>query len=82
MSLLCIFLYISVFFIFVHFWLGVLCEQFFLLIMSFLTVQIFVTPYVSFADGASHSTWNISSMAWVIYDPNGELVDLQGYFLG
>ena len=49
-------LYISMFFAFVHFWLGVLCEQFFLLIMSLLTVQMSVTPYVSFANGAFRST--------------------------
>ena len=37
---------------------------------------------VGFADGASHSTRNLSLAAWVIYDPTGELVNLQGVFLG
>lgn len=36
------------------------------------------SPYVGFANGASRSTRNLSSVAWVIYDPHGELVDLQG----
>jgi len=39
-------------------------------------------PYVSFADGACCSTCNLSSAAWVIYDPHGELIDLQGVCLG
>ena len=41
-----------------------------------------ITPYVGFADGASCSTKNLSSVAWVIYDPSGELIDIQGIFLG
>ena len=45
-------------------------------------MQMFVTPYVGFADGASRSTQNLSSVAWVIYDPDGELIDLRGIFLG
>jgi len=40
------------------------------------------SPYVGFADGASRSTRNLSSAAWVIYDPHGELVDIQGVCLG
>jgi len=39
-------------------------------------------PYVGFADGACHSTRNLSSTAWVIYDPHGEFIDLQGVCLG
>ena len=41
-----------------------------------------ITPYVGFTDGASRSTKNLSSAAWVIYDPAGELIDLQGICLG
>ena len=41
-----------------------------------------ITPYVGFADGASCSTKNLSSTAWVIYDPAGELIELQGICLG
>ena len=41
-----------------------------------------ITPYVSFTDGASHSTKNLSSAAWVIYNPAREFVNLQGIFLG
>ena len=39
-------------------------------------------PYVGFADGDCRSTCNLSSAAWVIYDPHGELLDLQGVCLG
>lgn len=39
-------------------------------------------PYVGFGDGACRSTCNLSSVAWVIYDPRGELIDLQGVCLG
>ena len=39
-------------------------------------------PYVGFADGACRSTRNLSFAAWVIYDPHGELIDLQGVCLG
>jgi ribonuclease HI len=39
-------------------------------------------PYISFADGASRSTWNLSSAAWAIYAPTNELVSLQGVCLG
>ena len=67
---------------FLFFWLGVLCEQFLLLIMLLLIVQMFVTPYVGFTDGASRNTCNLSSVAWVIYNPDGELIDLQGIRLG
>ena len=45
-------------------------------------MQMSISPYVSFADGASRSTRNLSSTAWVIYDPVGELINLQGIFLG
>ena len=41
-----------------------------------LLLQMSVTPYIGFADGACHSNQNLSSAAWVIYDPHGELVDL------
>ena len=59
------------------FWFGVLCERF-PAYWVLLIVQMSITPYVDFADGASHSTKNLSSTAWVIYDPAGELIDLQG----
>ena len=45
-------------------------------------MQIPGTPYVGFVDGACRSTHNLSFVAWVIYDPHGELVDLQGVSLG
>ena len=41
-----------------------------------------ITPFVGFADGASRSTRNLSSAAWVIYNPAGELVNLQAICLG
>ena len=61
--------------------LGVLCKR-----LSadwvFLIVQMSITPFVGFTDGASRSTRNLSSAAWVIYDPAAELVNLQGVCLG
>lgn len=45
-------------------------------------MQMFVTPYVGFVDGACRSTQSLSSTAWVIYDPHSELADLQGVCLG
>ena len=41
-----------------------------------------IVPYVGFADGASRGTKNLSSAAWVIYKPAGELINLQGICLG
>ena len=41
-----------------------------------------IFPYVGFVDGASRNTRNLSSAAWVIYDPIGELINSQGIFLG
>ena len=48
----------------------------------FLIVQMSITPFVGFADGASRNTRNLSSAAWVIYNLAGELVKLQGVCLG
>ena len=71
-------MYIGVLLIF-----GLVCfASIFLLIGSFLIVQMSITPYVGFVDGASSSTWNLSSAAWVIYDPAGQLIYLQGVCLG
>jgi len=47
-----------------------------------LLVQMSGAPYISFTDGAYRSTRNLSSTAWVIYDPHSELVDLQAICLG
>ena len=41
-----------------------------------------INLFVGFVDGASRSTRNLSSAAWVIYDPADELVNLQGVCLG
>ena len=64
-----------------HVWCGVQCQH-----LSadwvFLIVQMSIHPFVGFTDGASRSTRNLSSAAWVIYDPTGELVNLQGVCLG
>ena len=38
--------------------------------------------YIGFADGACHSTHNISSAAWVIYSSTDELVSMHGVRLG
>ena len=52
------------------------------LLCSLFPAQMSRTPYVGFADGACRSTCNLSSAAWLIYDPHGELLDLQGVCLG
>ena len=39
-------------------------------------------PFVGYADGASHSTHNLSSAVWTIFTPNGELVSFQGICIG
>ena len=74
-------MYIGDFFIFVHVWCGVLCKHFFAY-WFFLIVHMSITPYVVFVDGASRSTRNLSLTTWVIYNPAGELVSLQGVCLG
>ena len=62
---------------------GLVCfASVFLLIGSFIIVQMSITPYVGFADGASCSTRNLSSAASVIYDLAGKLIGLQGICLG
>jgi ribonuclease HI len=38
--------------------------------------------YLGFTDGASHHTHNFSSVAWVIYSPEGLLVSSGGVCLG
>ena len=39
-------------------------------------------PYIGYSDGASRSTQNLSSVAWAIFAPNGELVSMQGICIG
>ena len=41
-----------------------------------------MTTNSRFVDGASHYTLNLTSMAWVIYSPIGDLVSRGGNFLG
>ena len=38
--------------------------------------------YVGYVDGASRSTRNLSSAAWAIFDPSGELVSFRGVCIG
>lgn len=38
-------------------------------------------PFVGYADGASHSTQNLSSAAWAIFAPSGKLVSFQGIYI-
>ena len=64
---------------FVHVWCGVICKRLFA-DWVFLIVQMYITPFFGFANGASRTTRNLSSAAWVIYNPAGELVNLQGVF--
>jgi len=41
-----------------------------------------LNPYLGFADGASHSMWNIASAAWVLFYPSHRLVESGGICLG
>ena len=45
-------------------------------------MQMSISPYVSFVDGASCNTMNLSLVGWVIYNPVGELINLQGICIG
>ena len=38
--------------------------------------------YVGYADGVSRSTRGLSSAAWAIFDPSGELVSFRGVCIG
>jgi len=38
--------------------------------------------WVGYADGASRSSQNLSSAAWAIFDPSGELVSFRGVCIG
>ena len=38
--------------------------------------------FIGYADGASSSTWNLSSTAWAIFDPSSELVSFRGICIG
>ena len=75
-------MYIADFFSFLCiFRFDVLCEPF-SAYWVLLVLQMSITPYVGFVDGASHCTRSFSLAAWVIYNPAGELINLQGIFLG
>ena len=63
------------------FWFDVICEIF-SSYWVFFVMQMSISAYVGFADGASRSTRSLSLAAWVIYDPVGELINLQGVCLG
>ena len=39
-------------------------------------------PHIGFADGGSHCTQNLASVAWAIYTPTNELLSLRGVCLG
>jgi ribonuclease HI len=45
-------------------------------------MSVSLLPYISFADGASHNTKKLASVAWEIYAPTYELISLHGFFLG
>jgi ribonuclease HI len=38
--------------------------------------------HIGFADGASHSTQNLTSTAWTIYAPTNKLISVRGVCLG
>jgi ribonuclease HI len=45
-------------------------------------ISVSSLPYISFVDGASHSTQNLVYVAWAIYAPTYELTSLRGVCLG
>jgi len=42
----------------------------------------YLEPFVGYVDGASRTTQNLSSVAWAIFTPNGELVSFEGICIG
>ena len=42
----------------------------------------FLEPFVGYADGASRSTLNLSSVAWDIFAPSGDLMSFRGICIG
>ena len=38
--------------------------------------------FIGYADGSSRSSWNLSSVAWAIFNPSGELVSFRGVCIG
>ena len=59
-----------------------LADMFPLLTLCPTCLQMSSDHYVGFADGACHSTRNLSSATWALFAPDGELINLQGIFLG
>jgi len=70
----------------IHFcvvWFDVLfCKHISCLLCFFSTLQMSMYPHNGFTNGACQSTQNLSSTSWAIYDPHGELINLQGICLG
>lgn len=59
------------------------CFSSLLSMLSALFANVYVhLDYIGFADGASRSTQNIASAAWVIFSPTDELVSSEGICLG
>lgn len=73
-SLVCIFYFLV--------WLFALRTCFLCLPCVPLSSQMSSNNYVGFSDGAYHSTQNLSSTAWGLFTPDGELINFQGIFLG
>ena len=38
--------------------------------------------YLGYADDGIHGSWNIASIAWVIFTPNSQVLSSGGSFLG
>eukprot|EP00253_Pinus_taeda_P007882 PITA_07882 len=51
-------------------------------LLHLLQMSNLLESFVGYADGASHSSWNLSSAAWAIFDPSGELVSFKGVCIG
>lgn len=57
--------------------------QFLLILFTFgLHMLTYLKSYIGYDDGASRSTQNLSSVAWAIFAPNGDLVSMQGICIG
>jgi ribonuclease HI len=45
-------------------------------------MSVYSLPYIVFVDGVIRSTQNLASVAWEIYAPTDELINLHDVFLG
>ena len=51
-------------------------------LLIFLQMSNLSESFVGYTDRASHSTWNLSSTAWAIFDPSDKLASFRGVCIG